>query len=37
MMEEATEAKKREDFMKEQWLKDLQDKERSDEVWASRL
>jgi hypothetical protein len=36
VLEEA-ESRKREAYMKEQWLKDLQDKERSEEEWERRL
>lgn len=29
--------KKREAYMKEQWLRDLQDKERSEEEWENKV
>jgi chromosome segregation ATPase len=34
---EESEFKKREAYMKEQWLKDLQDKERSEEEWEHKF
>jgi hypothetical protein len=36
-VEAETEYKRREAFMKEQWLKDLLDKERSEDAWEQRL
>ena len=36
-MEAEAEYKRREAFMKEQWLKDLRDKERSEDEWEQRL
>lgn len=32
-----TEFKKRETYMKEQWLRDLQDKEKSEEEWEGKI
>lgn len=37
LVEAEAEYKRREAFMKEQWLKDLQDKEHSEEAWEQKL